>query len=413
MSTATPAQLSLGEVLRIPSVRRLWIAQCISLFGDFLAIFAVYNIVSFRMHGTPWQVSGIMIAYLLPLAFVGPLAGVFVDHWDMKRTMIASDVIRAVLAIGLIFAGNVYQIYAIFLVMSSVSSFFIPAQSIMLRTVTPPEGLLSANSLMQQALQGVRILSPAVASALVTAVGPNSCFYLDGVSFLASAAFIYAIAASREARQHSVNSVKSALSAMTVGIRYIFTHSSTSFVMIALTAGMFAIGCYTALLAIYVRDDLASGPGLFGALGSLIGVGVIGGLPIMSKAAKLFSRQSVVLIGLAGIGLCVLFLTAIGSIWSSVVGTLGIGIFVAFIFVPTQVLLQEATPKEMLGRISGSMMSVMTLSQTVALVFAGSIANIIGVRNLFYVSAAILIGTAMLGTYTMRQVKVPAAPTPQ
>ena len=156
------------------SVRRLWMAQCISLFGDFLAIFAVYNIVSFRMHGTPWQVSGIMIAYLLPLAIVGPLAGVFVDHWDMKRTMIASDVIRAVLAIGLIFAENVYQIYAIFLVMSSVSSFFIPAQSIMMRTITPVEGLMSANSLMQQAMQGVRILSPAVASALVTAVAPVS-----------------------------------------------------------------------------------------------------------------------------------------------------------------------------------------------------------------------------------------------
>ena len=403
MSTATPTQLSIGEVLRIPSVRRLWIAQTISLFGDFLAIFAVYNIVSFRMHGTPWQVSGIMIAFLLPLAVVGPLAGVFVDHWDMKRTMIASDLIRAVLAIGLIFAENVYQIYAIFLVMSSVSSFFIPAQSVMLRTVTPSEGLLSANSLMQQAMQGVRILSPAVASALVTAVGPSSCFYVDGATFLASAAFIYAISASREATQHSVTSVKSALSAMTVGIRYIFTHSSTSFVMVALTAGMFAIGCYTALMAIYVRDDLASGPGLFGALGSLIGVGVIAGLPIMSRAAKSVSRPSLVVIGLAGIGLCVLFLTAIGTIWASVVGTLGIGIFVAFIFVPTQVLLQEATPKEMLGRISSSMMSVMTLSQTIALVFAGSIANVIGVRNLFYLSAAMLLGTAALGAKTLHK----------
>ena len=406
MSTETPAQLSLRDVLRIPSVRRLWIAQCISLFGDFLAIFAVYNIVSFRMHGTPWQVSGIMIAYLLPLAIAGPLAGVFVDHWDVKRTMIISDLIRAVLAVGLIFAGNVYQIYAIFFVMSSVSSFFIPAQSIMLRTVTPPEGLLSANSLMQQAMQGVRILTPAAASALVTAVGPNSCFYLDGASFLASAAFIYAIAASQESgelKEHSVRSLQTAFSAMTVGIRYIFTHSSTSFVMIALTAGMFAIGCYTALLAIYVRDDLASGPGLFGALSSLIGVGVIAGLPIMSRAAKLISRQSLVLIGLAGIGVCVFFLTLIGSVWSSIACTLGIGIFVAFIFVPTQVLLQEATPKEMLGRISGSMMSVMTLSQTVALVFAGSIANVIGVRNLFYLSAAMLIGTAILGAYALHK----------
>ena len=160
---------------------------------------------------------------------------------------------------------------------------------------------------------------------------------------------------------------------------------------------------YTVENAIYVRDDLASGPGLFGALGSLIGVGVIAGIPLMSKAAKRISRQSLVLLGLAGLGLCVLFLTVIGTVWASVVGTLGIGIFVAFIFVPTQVLLQEATPKEMLGRISSSMMSVMTLSQTIALVFAGSIANVIGVRNLFYLSAALLIATAALGARALRK----------
>ena len=397
MSGETPPQLTIMEVLLIPSVRKVWLAQCISLFGDFLAIFAVYNIVSFRMHGTPWQVSGIMIAYMLPMAIIGPLAGVFVDHWDMKRTMIISDLVRAVLALGLIFAENVYQIYAIFLVMSSVSSFFVPAQSIMLRTVTPANGLLSANSLMQQALQLVRILSPAVASALVSAVGASSCFYLDTFSFLASAAFLFAIPVSREATSHSVTSVRSALAAMTVGVRYIFTNSSTSFVMVALTCGMFAMGCYTALLSIYVRDDLASGPGLFGALGSLIGVGVIAGIPLMSRMAESISRQSLVIMGLAGIGLSVLFLTAITAIWSTVIGTLGIGISVAFIFVPTQVLLQEATPKEMLGRISGSMMAVMTLSQTIAMVFAGSIANAIGVRNLFYLSAGLLLATAAVG----------------
>ncbi len=403
MSGENPAQLTIMEVLRIPSVRNVWIAQCISLFGDFLAIFAVYNIVSFRMHGTPWQVSGIMIAFMLPLAIVGPLAGVFVDHWDMKRTMIASDLIRAVLALGLVFTQNIYQIYAIFFLMSSVSSFFVPAQSIMLRTVTPATGLLSANALMQSAMQGVRILSPAAAAALVSAVGPESCFYLDSISFLGSAAFLISISASREATQHTVSSLRSAISAMTVGVRYIFSHTSTSFVMVAVTCGMFAMGCYSALLAIYVRDDLASGPALFGTLGSLIGVGVIAGIPIMSKFAKQIPRKSLVVMGLAGIGISILFLTAVHTIWASIAGSLGIGISAAFIFVPTQVLLQEATPREMLGRVSSSMMAVMTLSQTVSLVFAGSIATAIGLRNLFYLSGLLLLVIAAMGAKALRK----------
>ena len=57
MSTAAAAAaampLSFRDVLRIPVMRRVWYAQVVSLFGDFLALFAVIAVVSFRMHGTP------------------------------------------------------------------------------------------------------------------------------------------------------------------------------------------------------------------------------------------------------------------------------------------------------------------------------------------------------------------------
>src|SRR6187455_2454160 len=106
MSTATAAAgampLSFRDVLRIDVMRRVWYAQVISLFGDFLALFAVIAVVSFRMHGTPAQVTGIQIAYMLPIVFIGPIAGVFVDRWPLKPTLVASDLIRAVLAVLLI-----------------------------------------------------------------------------------------------------------------------------------------------------------------------------------------------------------------------------------------------------------------------------------------------------------------------
>ena len=43
------------------------------------------------MHGTPNQITGVQIAYMLPLVFVGPIAGVFVDRWPLKPTLVASD----------------------------------------------------------------------------------------------------------------------------------------------------------------------------------------------------------------------------------------------------------------------------------------------------------------------------------
>jgi dTMP kinase len=76
---------------------RLWIAQTVSLFGDFIAAFAVQVAVVFRMHGSARDATGVLLASLAPAIVLGPVAGVFADRWDPRRTMIVSDVARGVL----------------------------------------------------------------------------------------------------------------------------------------------------------------------------------------------------------------------------------------------------------------------------------------------------------------------------
>ena len=83
--------------------RTLWLAQFVSVFGDFLALFGVISLITFRWHGTAVQVTTVTIAYMLPIAIISPVAGVFVDHWNVKRLMIASDLIRAGLILLLVF----------------------------------------------------------------------------------------------------------------------------------------------------------------------------------------------------------------------------------------------------------------------------------------------------------------------
>src|SRR5690348_15536055 len=117
-AAAAPAPLSHGGVLGITVMRRVWIAQVISLFGDFLALFAVIAVVTFRMHGSAAQVTGLQIAYMVPIVFVGPIAGVFVDRWPLKPTLVSSDLIRAVLAILLIPSTAVWQVYIVLAALS-------------------------------------------------------------------------------------------------------------------------------------------------------------------------------------------------------------------------------------------------------------------------------------------------------
>ena len=152
---ATPGTpLSFSDVLRLRPVRRLWIAQIVSVFGDFLAVFAIIAVVTFKLHGTATQVAMVLVSFMAPLAIVSPLAGVFVDRWHLKRTMIASDLIRGVLVLALVFVHDLYVIYVILFTMSVVSAFFVPAQSVAVRTLVPMAGLMAVNGLMSQAQQG-------------------------------------------------------------------------------------------------------------------------------------------------------------------------------------------------------------------------------------------------------------------
>src|SRR5215469_15460981 len=101
-SPAPTPTFTLKSLVKDRSFRALWLAQFVSVFGDFLALFGVINLITFTMHGTAVQVTAVTIAYVLPLAVIGPMAGVFVDHWNPKAVMIASDLIRAALILLLL-----------------------------------------------------------------------------------------------------------------------------------------------------------------------------------------------------------------------------------------------------------------------------------------------------------------------
>jgi MFS family permease len=409
-ATTPPAPLSLREVLKIPGFRTLWFAQVVSILGDFLAIFGVISLISFRWHGTPLQVTNVMIAYIIPITIIAPLAGVFVDRWSVKRTMIASDLIRAVLILGLVFVTRLEHIYVIFLLVSTVSSFFGPAQSVTVRTLVPMNGLMSANALMSQAFYTMRIIAPAAAGLLVYWLGESSCFYLDTVSFVVSAGMLstLVIARATSAKGAGEKSVNSLLKDYTAGSRFILTHPAISFVMTAMMTAMFVLSCFSPLISVYVRDQLHAGTRSFGLISAMIGAGLILGNQTVNAVAKGYSKKHVALSGLFGLAFATFVLALFHTALLAGVSMFGIGFAIAFIVVPAQTLMQQETPHDMLGRVSSSFMAVFSLSQLLGLVLSGSLADLIGVRRLFLASAVLLIVLSGAGYLWLREDK-PAA----
>ncbi len=393
-SVATaPAPLTFREVLQIDVIRRIWYAQLVSLFGDFLALFAVIAVVSFRMHGTPAQVTGIQIAYMLPIVFVGPIAGVFVDRWPLKPTLIASDLIRAALALMLILSTEVWHVYIVLGALSCVSAFFGPAQTVTIRNHVPTHGLISSNALMQFAFMGSRIVGPVAAGAIVAAFGPAICYALDVVSFIASAALIGSVVIRRAAAPDTAESSRNRIHAIWVdmgkGTSFIFGHSALLFVVLSMAAGLFTIGCFAPLISIYVRDTLRQNAKLFGVVSGAVGVGMMVGTQAIRQLARRVANDTLVLAGLAGIGVGVFLLGAVPFIAAALLSTFTIGFAFTAIMVPAQTLMQRETPHDMLGRVASTQISVIFLAQILGLVLSGTLAQLFGVRMVFFLCAAL------------------------
>jgi len=411
MATSAPAPTyTLKTVLKLKAFRTLWLAQFVSIFGDFLALFGVIALITFTWHRTAVEVTAVTIAYLLPMAIIGPIAGVFVDHWNVKRIMIASDLIRAGLIVGLVFATDVRQICVIFFVLSTVSSFFAPAQSVTLRTVVPVEGLLAANTLMAQAFYVVRLFSPALAGALVSWLTEKSCFYLDTASFIFSAVMISTLSIVRPARAQTEKTVQSLTQDFLAGNKFIFTHAGLAFVFIAMAMAMFVLGSFSPLISIYIRDSLAAGPKTFGIISAMVGVGLIAGTQLMNRLSKR-SKPHVVVGGLLALGIGVGLLGLFHNLPMAALSTFTMGFGIAFVWVPAQTMSQQETPPAMVGRVSSSFMSLISLAQVLGLLLSGLLAQRLGIRPLFLTSAGVLALIAGAG-YLMVQGRMSAAATP-
>src|SRR5271170_4412981 len=413
-----PAPLSMGDVLRVPMMLLLWYAQIISVFGDFLALFAVISIITFHLHANAQQVTGVQIAYMLPIAVLGIMAGVFVDRWPLKPTMVSSDSFRAGLVLLLIFAQRPWHFYAILAAISIVSSFFSPAQGVAIRSAVPLHGLRSANALMQQVMFGMRIIGPAIAALMVAYAGPKSCYLFDSASFVASACLIASVTlvrtAPKPAATHAedVSAIRKVWLDMKQGISFIVHHAALLFVILAMAAGMFVIGCFGPLIAIYVRDSLHASTKMFGIVSPMIGLGMLLGINGLNSLGKKLSNTLLVYCGLIGIAVGLTILTLLPHVWSTLIGNFIIGVSVAAIIVPAQTLFQQATPPELMGRVGSTFMSIIFAAQISGLVLSGILTQHVGVRQVFALCAVLLVILIAVGKLFMEPKPEPASATP-
>ncbi len=399
------------QVLKNRQFFALWLAQFVSNFGDWLALLALFSLVAFRWHGTPYQVAGIFISFTIPWAFLGPIAGVFVDRWNLKWTMIASDLIRAALVALLPFTTDLHQLYPLLFALSAVSCFFMPAQTAAIPLLVRREELLVANAANAQTVQFNKIVSPAIAGLLVAWAGEKVCFYLDSLSFLLSAGLLSFLAMARRPAA-AAKGISSILEELRAGLSFLWKQRTIRFVILAMVAAIFAVGAFDALIAVFVRDILHATSQVFGSLVAVVGVGTIIGALLIGKFGQTQTRVSLVVLGIFSLGLGVFLLALSSHVGPALLCSFFLGVAASSVLVPSQTLMQEETPQGILGRVSSTAAALMTVAQLASVAIAGKIADRIGIRNVYFLVALLLVLTASFGYGYARVNRLAAAKAP-
>ena len=158
----------------------------VSEIGDHFNNIAVFSLA--MEHGNPGMVvTGVMLSRAIPAVMMGPLAGILLDRFDRKRIMIASDLIRAVVALGFILAFNWHSttmLYVLSALLMAASPFFTSGRSAILPTIASQEELHTANSLTQTTQWTTLTIGAFLGGISAMQFGYEWAFLFNALSFL-------------------------------------------------------------------------------------------------------------------------------------------------------------------------------------------------------------------------------------
>lgn len=171
--------------------RLMFVAQLISLGGDWFLSVALFGLV-FEFTGSPALVSALIATMSVPYAVMTFVGGPLADRIDRRRLMVASDVVRGVLAFGFFFvtSSTVWLAFVLVGVIQSLGAFFEPAAAAAVPNLVEPEDLPVANVLTGSLWGTMLAVGAALGGVVVAAFGRKAGYIGDAASFLVSAALM-------------------------------------------------------------------------------------------------------------------------------------------------------------------------------------------------------------------------------
>jgi predicted MFS family arabinose efflux permease len=266
--------------------RYTWLGQVVSEVGDHFNNIAVFSL-ALANTGSGMAVAGILLARGAAVMLAGPVAGVLLDRMDRRRIMILSDWMRALLAIGFIFAVPAGRTWLLFLLSGALmfaSPFFTSGRAAILPAIASRDELHTANSLTQLTQWTAVALGAFLGGSTVASFGYELAFVVNALSFVFSGVCIARLHASggfRSQRQDlSEDTVLRPWSEYVDGVSYMRRTPLILGIGLAAVGWATGGGAAQVLFSLFGENVFHRGPAGTGVIWGFAGIGLIIGSAI-------------------------------------------------------------------------------------------------------------------------------------
>jgi MFS family permease len=370
----------------------MWLAQVISSLGDRVHQIALVFLVARATNGSPLALGLVFAAMTIPTSLVGPLAGALVDRWNRKWVMVGSDLVRAglVFAIPIVSGLHISLVVGLVFLIAVASSFFRPARAAALPQVVPDEDLLTANSAMWVADTVSDLAGYGLGGLFVAFLGSalSLAFWIDGASYLASAALVAAVVIPRivpagggEAGAGPAGAVASLAADLVAGWRFLRAETVLFATTVQAAIAEYGLGALMALSPLFVAAlplGRLDAPTAYGFFEMSMGVGLLGGGVVIGAVATRIPKGPAIVTGFTALGVSLILFSVTGSLWLALVLAAVVGLANVVFVVPSQTIFQQRTPDEMLGRVVAIRLALVNAMLAVSMVTSGLFAQIFG-----------------------------------
>ncbi len=400
------------KALKYRNFRLFFFGQSISLIGTWMQQLAMAWLV-YRLTDSPFLLGLVAFCSQVPILLFSSLAGVFIDRWNLRRTIIVTQslaLVQAAILVVLTLSGvvAVWQIILLSIFLGLVNAVDMPArQAFLIQMVEDRENLTSAIGLNSSMFNGARLIGPTLAGILIFRAGEWLCFLLNSLSYLA---VLVALVAIRVTWSAPARPPKHVLHELREGFLYAFGFLPIRSLLLLLAVVSLTYMPLLVLMPVFAKEVLGGGARTCGLLTAAMGLGAMAGALLLAfrKTVLGLGRQIAWASGAFGLGTIAFSLSHVLPLSLALLAATGLAMMMET--TATNTILQTILEEDKRGRVMSFYATAFVGMAPVGSLLAGSLATRFGaVHTIQLAGAFCLLGSLVFTRHlpTLRRIVRP------